>query len=286
MTEDRFTELTNLYLDKEISEKQLVELKAELAVNSQRQAEFQERCRLHQAMRLALDSDSSQGRRTTSRSPLKAGRRSGERSGGRSGGRSDRERQGSGRRASSRVPPVSGARVNKARVNKAREGTRPPVGFPRWVLGLGLMASAVMAFLFLSSVFREHTQVAALPQFEGADTEDLSPGDPLDAIGRTDLRRFATIQEQRTFNQRASLAAQLRLMGLRPEMTPQEKELRSVSLDALQPKVLRHSRSAMLQPLQSFSPMPAPQILRKVPGVVEPLPKWPGGFQSSLASFK
>lgn len=277
MTEDRFTELTNLYLDKEISEKQLVELKAELAVNSQRQAEFQERCRLHQAMRLALDSDSSQGRRTTSRFPLKAGRRSG----GRSGGRSDRERQGSRRRASSRVPPVSGARVNKP-----REGTRRPVGFPRWVLGLGLVASAVMAFLFLSSVFRDHTQVAALPQFEGADTEDLSPGDPLDAIGRTDLRRFATIQEQRAFNQRASLAAQLRLMGLRPEMTPQEKELRSVSLDALQPKVLRHSRSAMLQQLQSFSPMPAPQILRKVPGVVESLPKWPAGFQSSLASFK
>jgi hypothetical protein len=176
--------------------------------------------------------------------------------------------------------------MNKLRVNKPREGTRPPVGFPRWVLGLGLMASAVMAFLFLSSVFRDHTQVAALPQFEGADTEDLSPGDPLDAIGRTDLRRFATIQEQRAFNQRASLAAQLRLMGLRPEMTPQEKELRSVSLDALQPKVLRHSRSAMLQQLQSFSPMPAPQILRKVPGVVEPLPKWPAGFQSSLASFK
>jgi len=272
MTEDKFTELTNLYLDKEISEKQIAELEAELAVNSQRQAEFRERCRLHQAMRLALDPDSSNGRRRTGLFPLKVI--------GRTGGRTSRERQGSRRRASSRVPPVSGART------KPREGARRPVGFPRWILGLGLVASAVMASLFLSSVFRDHRHVAALSQLGDMDAEDLSPGDPLDAIGRTDLRRFATIQEQRAFNRRASLAAQLRLMGLRPEMTPQEKELRSVSLAALQPKVPRLSRSVMLQQLQSFSPMPAPQILRKVPETIESLPKWSGGFQSSLASFK
>ena len=55
MTEAKFTELVNLYLDKEISENGLAELKVELAASAVRKAEFRERCRLHQAMRLALN---------------------------------------------------------------------------------------------------------------------------------------------------------------------------------------------------------------------------------------
>ena len=75
-------------------------------------------------------------------------------------------------------------------------------------------------------------------------------------------------------------------MGLRPELTPQEKELRSVSLAALQPKAPRRSQAEILRQVQAFSPMPAPQILRQDSASAESLPKWPGGFQSSLASFK
>lgn len=58
MTEDKFTELVNLYLDKEISECGLAQLKSELAANAERKDDFAESCRMHLAMRMALKSQS------------------------------------------------------------------------------------------------------------------------------------------------------------------------------------------------------------------------------------
>ena len=55
MTEDKFTELVNLYLDKEISECGLAQLKSELAANAERKYDFTESCRMHLAMRMALN---------------------------------------------------------------------------------------------------------------------------------------------------------------------------------------------------------------------------------------
>ena len=54
MTDDRFRELVNLYLDKEIAREDLAELREELKLNRARRMDFEERCRLHQAMALAL----------------------------------------------------------------------------------------------------------------------------------------------------------------------------------------------------------------------------------------
>ena len=56
MTDEKFTELVNLYLDKEISDQGIAALKRELETNTERKAEFTERCRLHQAMRLGYGS--------------------------------------------------------------------------------------------------------------------------------------------------------------------------------------------------------------------------------------
>ena len=58
MTEDKFTELVNLYLDKEITDCGLAQLKSELAANSKRKDDFAESCRMHQAMRMALNPQS------------------------------------------------------------------------------------------------------------------------------------------------------------------------------------------------------------------------------------
>ncbi|MFT4901654.1 MAG: hypothetical protein ACI81V_000928 [Lentimonas sp.] len=59
MTEARFSELVNLYLDDEISREELSEFSLELANRADRKLEFQKRCRLHQALRLVFDPDVS-----------------------------------------------------------------------------------------------------------------------------------------------------------------------------------------------------------------------------------
>jgi hypothetical protein len=44
MNEEDFSELVNLYLDKEITERGLAQLKCELAANVERKDEFAEHC--------------------------------------------------------------------------------------------------------------------------------------------------------------------------------------------------------------------------------------------------
>lgn len=263
MTEEKFTELVNLYLDKEISESGLVHLKAELSANAPRRAEFRERCQLHQAMRLAL-------------SPKPVKRRSGSKRSRSSRSRNDcAARQGD--RSGLRSAPIS------TRMDASAD---QHVGFPRWVMGAGLAACLALGCALLMPVFRDTTSVASLPALEGIDVDELVEEDPLDRIGHAELRRFASSQEQRTMNQRASIAAQLRLMGLRPELTPKEKQLRSVSLAATQPVAPVRNDAAFLQEVQKMTPMPAPQILSTGSIHEEPAVRWPGGFHSSLASFK
>ncbi len=55
MTEERFGELVNLYLDREISRGDLVDLREELQANPARRRDFEERRRLQRALEAALD---------------------------------------------------------------------------------------------------------------------------------------------------------------------------------------------------------------------------------------
>lgn len=59
MTDGRFDKLVNLYLDKEISPRELSDLKAEIAHNLVRRKTFERQCRVHAASRKALISSSS-----------------------------------------------------------------------------------------------------------------------------------------------------------------------------------------------------------------------------------
>lgn len=272
MNEEKFSELVNLYLDKELSERGLAELKAELAVDAKRKAEFKERCRLHQAMRLALNPQTGKRRSASGRRRSKQSRRPSRATNVRSGSsRSSRTSRSASKAAvSTRVDP-----------NEEKHTT-----FPRWIMGSGLAACFIVGLILLPPVFRDTTSVASQPELEGVEADELVEEDPLDNIGRAELRRFASIQEQRNANRRASLAAQLRLMGLRPELTPDEKQLRSISLAATQPAPNLRSNAQLLEDVQKITPMPAPQILRTESLEGEPANRWPGGFQSSLASFK
>ena len=271
MTEEKFTELVNLYLDKEISDCGLAELKAELAANAGRKAEFHERCRLHQAMRLALNPQTTKRRSRAKRSRSELSARPG-------------RSAAANPRASSRRASRSASEAPRATRVEADGGNH--IVFPRWILGSGLAACFLLGFVLLSPVFRDTTSVASQPSLEGVEADELVVEDPLDNIGRAELRRFASIQEQRNANRRASLAAQLRLMGLRPELTPEAKDLRSVSLAAIQPAAPSRSNADLLVEMQKITPIPTPQILRAESLGGEPALRWPGGFQSSLASFK
>jgi len=268
MTEEKFTELVNLYLDKEITERSLAGLKAELAANADRKAEFAERCRLHQAMRLALNPQSSK-RRSKSR-----------RSGEARSSRSSRSQQRPSSRSSRQPVAIS---TRETRVDPSAERV---THFPRWMMGTGLAASFALGFALLTPVFRDTTHAASQPALEGVEADELVEVDPLDTIGRNELRRFATIQEQRAANQRASIAAQLRLMGLSPELTPEEKQLRPISVAAAQRPKPTRNHAELLAEVQKMTAMPAQQILRVESLQPDPAVRWPGGFKSSLASFK
>jgi hypothetical protein len=262
MTEDQFTELVNLYLDKEISEEQLERLKSECETNANRKEAFRERCRLHEAMRLALNPEM-----------------------GRSPGRRHRSRSRSAR-------PGNGPRSGQRHATGDRRSAerREPVGsvqFPRWILGSGIAASVMVAALVLPSFFRDTTHRASQPELVGVTDTQLVERDPLDAIGKAELRRFASIQEQREINRSASLVAQMRLLGLSPDLTPEEKELREVSLAAVEAPRRSISQAEMLRQIQELRAMPEPHLIHLGADTrrASSPPSWPGGFQASLASF-
>ncbi|MDQ8193483.1 hypothetical protein QEH59_03540 [Coraliomargarita sp. SDUM461004] len=320
MSEEKFLELVNLYLDREISEQGLADLKAELEANLERKLEFQERCRLNQAMRLAM-SPCAVSKRRSGRSSSRVESSSFKST------KSTKSKRTKGNRVKGKLPTARAARTphtlssvssvssvsdERRRVRRqaalgARQqrelmdSGRPQFGdlpvstqefagdkghFPRWIMGAGLAASFVIGFVLLAPALRDTVNLASRAALEGIESDQELQMDPLDTIGRSEWRRYATTQAQRSANQRASIAAQLRLMGLRPELTPVEKQLRSVSAAAARRPAPARNDAELLAAVQQMSPMPTPQILRVQPTDQESSMKWPSGFHSSLASFK
>jgi hypothetical protein len=271
MTKENFTELVNLYLDKEISERGLAQLNCELAANVERKDEFADHCRIHQAMRIALNPQSSKRRFKFWRN------------GSSSSSRSSCPSERGQRTFSNMSPQVESFSTRKTNINhSAHEVTT----FLRWVMGTGLAVSLALGFALLMPVFRDTSAESSQTVLKDMEAEVLIEADLLDRIGHRELRRFANLQSQREANQRASLAAQFRLMGLSPELTPKEKQFWSVSAAAAQrPEVVRY-HTELLAEVQEISAMPTPQILHVESMQSEPTAPWSGGFKSSLASFK
>ena len=271
MTEEKFTELVNLYLDKEISERGLAQLKCELAANVEREDEFADHCRIHQAMGMALNPQSSKRRFRSWHT------------GSSSFSRSSHSTQRGQRTFPNMSPQAESFSTRETNINhSAHEVTT----FPRWIMGTGFAASLALGFALLMPVFRDNSVVSSQTALKGVVVGEMFETNPLDRIGQREIRRFANAQFQREANQRASLAAQLGLMRLSPELTPEEKQLRSIIAAAAQrPEVVR-DHAELLVEIQKISAMPPPQILRIESMQSEPTVPWSGGFKSSLASFK
>ena len=240
MTKDKFTELVNLYLDKEISECGLAQLKSELAANAERKDDFAESCRMHLAMRMALNPQS----------------------------------------------PKRSYEFWRNKSNSLSPSSHRVTTFSRWIMGTGFAASLALGFALLMPVFQETPAVSSQTTLKGVEVEDLFEDDLLDRIDHQEIRRFANVQAQRKANQQASLATQLRLLGLSPELTPKKKQLRFISeAAALRPELVR-DHAELLADVEKMLAMPLPQILRVESMESEASAPWPGGFHSSLASFK
>lgn len=253
MTDEKFTELVNLYFDKEISAESLRQLKAEIAACPERKRAFAERCRLDKAMRLALAPRGQGSRRTSTR-------------------RRFRSRSAS---AATRRPHFEAS---------ARSSSGRGTSLPRWVLGSGMAASLVIGAILLTPVFRDTVVPGAQPALVGVDQEELQ--DPLASLSNPDLRRYAAAQQQAGAQYHASLVAQMRLMGLRPELTPQDKELREVGLTAhYQPKH-EVSQAELFQRIQAQKAIPEPSLLRLQEAEHYLLPNWPEAFQAAPVRFE
>ena len=233
MTDETFTELVNLYLDGEISETDLTRLKKELAINTRRRQLFAERNRLHRAMRLAL---------------------------------------------------------NPQTVDRKRSGGFPR--FSRWFMGTGLAASLVLGWVLFSPVLLDHggnTSLSIETGQAGASEQDWLEQILSDWSSEADLKRYASRQQRGLPNERASLAAQLRLMGLRPELTPQDKEFRPIDTAAHQSEPTRN-QAELLNDLQRHALMPKTRILRSDANrsnyAEHAFTSYRSGFEASLTSFK
>jgi len=256
MTDKKFTELVNLYVDREISVADLERLKLEISACPERKRVFVERCRLHKAMRLALNPQRRRHpRRSSVRSP---GRRTAPR--------------GSHR---SRPYPVA-TRISMVDDSLGRSSAGR---LPRWVLAGGLLGSLALSLLLLTPVFRDTTAARAQPALVGVNPEDLVASDPLESLGRAELKRYAAAQQRSTAQYEASLIAQMRLMGLRPELTPADKQLLEVDIPAYHQPQRTVNRAALLQRLQAQQSIPAPKLLHIQEWESSDGARWPGGFE-------
>lgn len=274
MTEEKFSELVNLYLDKEISTEDLASLKAELSYNAERKVEFQERCRLNQAMRLAMGGASRSS--YTRKSSGSSSRRKSAAPTSRRSGTSMRSRA-----ASSTSRRLSQSANSSSKI----VDTPPVVHFPRWIQGVGLAACLAIGGMMLYPVFTDTTHVSK-QTLEGIDEGELKEAaDPLDLVNRSDLKRFATNHQRVPRRRTASLAAELRLLGLHPEVMEQGATLSEISITSIQPRDVSRRRVILLNQMKEYSPIPKARILATAEPMAKRSKTWPAGFQTTLARF-
>ena len=271
MTEDKFTELVNLYLDKEISECGLAQLKSELAANAKRKYDFVRRCRMHQAMRMALNPQLPKRSYKFWRYRSNSSSHNSH-----SNQRSQRTFSNTSRRADS----ISTREIS------TNQFSHKVITFPRWIMGAGFAASLALSFALIMLAFRDTPAVSSQATLKGVEVEDLYEVDMLERIGNQEIRSFVNLQAQRKANQQASLAAQHQLLRLSPELTPMKKQLRFMSVATAQRLKVVRDDSELMADVQKMSFMASPQILRVESMQSEPSASWPEGFRSSLASFK
>lgn len=223
MTDEKFTELINLYLDKEISEEELNLLKEEIGKNSDRKRILLERCRLHKAMRLALRPE-----------------------------------------------------------NEGRSGRVVP--FPRWLLAPGLAAGFLVGFILLQPAIKDSVEAEGEHSLAEIDESGLTAQD-LASLGKSDVRRFVLAQEQNEAGYHASLISQMRLMGLRPELTPRDKQLQEINLAANYKPKQEVNQAELFQRIQALKALPEHKIFSIDEKEIEQPVIWTEPIEPSLSVF-
>lgn len=143
-----------------------------------------------------------------------------------------------------------------------------------WVLGTGVAACVTLGIVLIKPVVQESAGLAI--------AEELAE------LARADIARFAATHHGVSQSRRGSLASELRLMGLTPEMAPANRQLRGVDVEALRQREARRLREIdRINQFKAYSAMPELLLFESLQRPVREShgQRWPAGFQSSLASF-
>jgi hypothetical protein len=92
--------------------------------------------------------------------------------------------------------------------------------------------------------------------------QKLSPEEEVIPLQKSELRRYASVREHRQANPRASLVSQMRLMGLRPEHTPKDKQLERIDLAAIYKPVQQVNQAELFRSIQALKAMPQPKFIQ------------------------
>ena len=142
------------------------------------------------------------------------------------------------------------------------------------MLGSGMAVGLSIAFLLLTSSVREFA----------VEIDSSYLDSPL---AGSDLERFTMRQAVET-SRRGSLASQLRLLGLTPQLAPAEYQLSAVDLEAVrQREACRQREIERLNQYKAYSAMPDSKWFDFPEPSLPDLPRshWSAGFQSTLANF-
>lgn len=229
MSDQRFRELINLFLDEEMTTEERAELDCLLRSDAARRNEFESRCRLHRAMRLAL------------------------------------------------LSPSQRASTERAVVDfTTQQSRRLKIG----LVGAGMAASFVIGVLLTFTFAVQQSQKVIENSFADAESDRLEL--------RT--RKLAHSSENHAIHNDAdpgSVAAHLRLLGLRPGMQEATPRLREVDLVAqAETKAARMEQiNRLSNDRQLANPLPNPMILSESAESSALSHRLPPGFDVSLASF-
>ncbi|MEM7792378.1 MAG: hypothetical protein AAF546_13315 [Verrucomicrobiota bacterium] len=238
MTDDRFRELVNLHLDREITKDDLALLQDEIEKNEARRKEFESLHSFHRAMQAALRSAETSGQERTD-----------------------------GFSAHSVVG--------------IRELLVPSI----YVAGLA--ACFAIVFLALGPTF-----VSSHLAAEVSEEDSYAAGIPEVPEIKIDKTRMVRVMERRRHDdsRKATLATQLRLLGMNPGILPVERELASVDLEEqkIRRRVIIPTHTERIEQLVELSPIPETPIIRyqEPSNYGSTAGAWPVGFKTSLASFK
>ena len=135
-------------------------------------------------------------------------------------------------------------------------------------------------FLFVAVFFISESYQVASVWLE----DDPGESELFSSIGNTEYERFASVTEDK-IQSHASFVSHMRLLGLRPEHTPEDKELKSVEFADYQPEPASGNRAELFRELEKVRAFPEIPILSEHRSVRRPRTSFGSDFSVSLVSY-